>query len=78
MSTLNFINLIKMLNIMVDFRRFLQLISPENQLCEINSMIKEFNKSNSKGENIKKKIRILNELRTFKKGTIINHYSQLL
>ena len=55
MSTLNFINLIKMLNIMVDFRRFLQLISPENQLCEINSMIKEFNKSNSKGENIKKK-----------------------
>ena len=63
---------------MVDFRRFLQLISPENQLCEINSMIKEFNKSNSKGENIKKKIRILNELRTFKKGTIINHYSQLL
>ena len=40
---------------MVDFRRFLQLISPENQLCEINSMIKEFNKSNSKGENIKKK-----------------------
>ena len=55
MSTLNFINLIKMLNIMVDFRRFLQLISPENHLCKINSMINEFNKSNRKGENIKKK-----------------------
>ena len=33
-------------NIMVDFKRFLQLLSPENQLCEINYMINEFNKSN--------------------------------
>ena len=37
---------------MVDFKRFLQLISPENQSCEINSMINEFNKSNRKGDDI--------------------------
>ena len=50
----NFINIIKMPNVMVDFKRFLQLLSPENQLCEINYMINEFNKSNCPGDNIKK------------------------
>ena len=54
MNTLNFINIIKMPNIMVDFKRFLQLLSPENQLCEINYMINNFNKSNRPGDNIKK------------------------
>ena len=55
MNTLNFINIIKMPNIMVGFKRFLQLLSTKNQLYEINSMISQFNKSNRKGENIKKK-----------------------
>ena len=41
MNTLNFINIIKMLNIMVNFKRFSQLLSPENQLYEINSMINQ-------------------------------------
>ena len=54
MNTLNFINIIKMTNVMVDFKRFLQLLWPENQLYEINSMINKFNKSNRKGENVKK------------------------
>ena len=58
MNALNFINIIKMPNIMVDFKRFLQLLSPENQLCEINYMINEFNKSNRPGDNIVKKFRI--------------------
>ena len=44
-------------NIMVDFKRFLQLLSPENQLYEINSMINKSNKSNCPGDNIKKKTR---------------------
>ena len=52
MNIPNFIKIIKMSNIMVDFERFLQLLSPEDQLYEINSMINEFNKSNCKGENI--------------------------
>ena len=42
---------------MVDFKRFLQLLSLENQLYEINSMINKFNKSNCPGDNIKKKNR---------------------
>ena len=54
MNTLNFINIIKITNTIVDFKRFLQSLSPENQLCEINSTINQFNKSN-RGENIEKK-----------------------
>ena len=63
MNTLNFINIIRASNKMVGFKRFLQLLSPKNQFCEINSMINEFNKSNCPGDNIKK-TPILNELRT--------------
>ena len=77
MNTLNFINIIKMPNIMVDFKRFLRLLSPENQLHEINSMINQFNKSNCKGENINKKFCILNELRILKKQIIFNHKQHL-
>ena len=58
MNTLNFINIIKMTNVMVDFKRFLQLLSPENQLYEINSMINQFNKSNRKDENVIKILHI--------------------
>ena len=43
---------------MIDFKRFLQLWSPKNQLYEINSIINEFNKSNRKGENVKKTLHI--------------------
>ena len=64
-------------NIMVDFKRFLQFLSPKNQLYEINYMINEFNKSNCPGDNINKKCSILNELRTLKKQIMINHKEQL-
>ena len=77
MNILNFINIIKMSNIMVDFKRFLQLWSPENQLYEINSMINQLNKSNCKGENINKKFRLFNELRMLKKQIIFNHKEHL-
>ena len=50
--------MIKMTNIMIDFKRFLQLWSPKNQLYEINSIINEFNKSSRKGENVKKTLHI--------------------
>ena len=56
----NFFNIFKMPNIMIDFKRFLQFLSPKNQLCEINYMINEFNKSNCPGDNINKKFSILN------------------
>ena len=77
MKILNFINIIKMSNIMVDFKKFLQLLSSQNQLYEINSMINQFNKSNCKGENINKKLRILNEIRMLKKQIIFNHKEHL-
>ena len=77
MSTLNFINIIKMPNLMIDFERFLQLLSPEQQLYEINFMINEFDKSNRTDENIRKEIRILNELTTLKKEIITNHKERL-
>ena len=51
---------------MVDFERFLKLLSPEEQLCEINYMISKFSKSNRPGDNINKKFCILKELRTLK------------
>ena len=60
MKTLNFIDMIKMPKKMVDFKRFLKLLLPENQLYEIKYMIKEFNKSNHKGGNRNKKFCILN------------------
>ena len=59
-------------NITVDFKRFLKLLSPEEQLCEINYMISEFNKSNRLGDNINKKVFILKELRTLKEQIIFN------
>ena len=37
MNIFNFINIIKMPNKVVDFKKFLLLFSPENQLHEINS-----------------------------------------
>ena len=77
MNILNFINTNKMAKIMVDFRIFLQLLSPKIQLYEINSIINQFNKSNPKGENINKTFCILNELRTLKKQIIITHKEHL-
>ena len=41
MNILNFVNLIKMLNVHVDFKRFLKLSTPEEQLIGINRVINE-------------------------------------
>ena len=56
MSTFNFINTINMPNIMVNFKRFLQLLSPEEQISEINNMINVFEKFRFNSINIKKNI----------------------
>ena len=62
---------------MIDFKKYLRFLSPEDQIPEINFMINEFNKSNNKGENINKKFRILNELKTLKKEIWFNHEEHL-
>ena len=56
----------KMTNKFVDIKNYLKLLSPEERFPEINFMIDEFSKSNCNGENIAKKFRILNELKTLK------------
>ena len=66
----NFISTIKMHNVHVDFKRFLKLLTPEEQLIEINRVINELNKSNRPGYKISIRFRILKELRTLKKEII--------
>ena len=48
------------------------MLSPEEQIFEIDWMINELNKSNLSGYRIAKKFRIIKELRILKKE-IINH-----
>ena len=57
-------------NVHVDFKRFLKLLTPEEQLIEINRVINELNKSNQPGYKISKRFRILKELITLKKEII--------
>ena len=40
-------------------------------------MIHHFNKSNRKGENINKKFRVINELKTLKMKALLNHKKYL-
>ena len=46
MNILNFFNTTKMHGIHADFKRFLKLLTPEEQLIEINRVINKLNKSN--------------------------------
>ena len=54
-------------NILTDFKKYLQYLPPGNQICEIDSMLHNFNKSNGKGENVNRKFVIINELKALKK-----------
>ena len=58
---------------MTDFKKYLQYVPPENQMCEIDSMLQEFYKSNRKGENVNKKFCIINELKVLKRKVILNY-----
>ena len=55
-----------------DFKKYLQSLSPEDQIRSIDSMLQQFNRSNRKGENLCKKYRIINELKEIRKKAIIN------
>ena len=46
MNILNFFNTTKMHGVHADFKRFLKLLTPEEQLIEINRVINKLNKSN--------------------------------
>ena len=55
-----------------DFKKYLQSLSPEDQIRSIDSMLQQFNRSNRKGENLSKIYRIINELKEIRKKAIIN------
>ena len=44
-----------------DFKKYLQYLSPEDEIQSIDSMLQQFNRSHRKGENLSKKYRIINE-----------------
>ena len=54
-------------NIIHNFKRYLQLLIPDEQLREINRLTKEFNKSYLPCSNIDKKFGMINQLNTLKK-----------
>ena len=54
-------------NIIHKFKRYLEFLTPDEQLCEINSLIKEFNKTHLPSSNINKKFSMINQLNALKK-----------
>ena len=56
-----------MLNTTSDFKRYLEYLTPEGKLREINRLIEKFNKSYLPCPNINKKLNMLNQLKIFKK-----------
>ena len=69
----NFINIIKMPSIIYNFKRYLEFLTPDEQLREINFLIKKFNKSYLPCLNINKKCSMIKLLNTSKKELLINH-----
>ena len=55
-------------NIKNNFKWYLEFSTPEQQLCEINCLIKEFNKCYLPCPNINKKISMLSQLKILKKS----------
>ena len=54
-------------NIINNFKRYLEFLTPEQQLREINRLIKEFNKCYLSCPNINEKFSMLNQLKILKK-----------
>ena len=67
MSVYIFINIIKMPNLINNFKRYLEILTPEEQLHEINRMIKMINESYSPCVNVNKKFSMITQLNILKK-----------
>ena len=72
-SVHNFINIIKMPNIINNSKRHLEFLTPEEQLCEVNLLIKFFNKDTLSCVNINKKFSLLNQLYIIKNELLNKH-----
>ena len=73
MSKHIFINRIKMPNIINNFERYLEILTPEEQLHEIYCMIKTINKSYSPCVNVNKKFSMINQLNILKKELLTRY-----
>ena len=62
-------------NTIYDFKRYLENLTPEEQLREINRLIEKFNKSYLPCPNINKKFNMLTQQKIFKKEALINYKS---
>ena len=60
-------------NIIHNYKKYLELVAPEEQLREINLLIKEFNKSYLPCPNSNKKYIMINQISMLKKELLINH-----
>ena len=63
-------------SIIHNFKRYLEFLTPDEELREINRLIKEFNKPYLPCSNINKKFSMINQLNTLKKELLINHKLQ--
>ena len=59
-----------MSNMIHNFKRYFEFVTPDEQLREINRLIKEFNKSYLPCSNINKKFSMKNQRNTLKKKAI--------
>ena len=62
-----------MSNMIHNFKRYFEFVTPDEQLREINRLIKEFNKSYLPCSNINKRFSMKNQRNTLKKKLLINH-----
>ena len=69
----SFINIINMPNVINNFKRHLEFLTPEEQLHKINNLIKKFNTSYLPCVNINKKFNMINQLNILKKQLLIQH-----
>ena len=60
-------------NIINNSKRHLEFLTPKEQLCEVNCLIKFFNKYNLSCVNINKKFSMLNQLNIMKKELLNKH-----
>ena len=71
--THNFTSIIKMPNVINDFKKYLKFLTSEKQLREINQVIEKFNKSYLPCPNINKKFNTLHQLKNIRRELLTNH-----
>ena len=62
-------------NTISDFKRYLEYLTPEEQLRQINRLNETFNKSYLPYPNINDRLNMLNQLNIIKKEALINYTS---